>query len=152
MVDDRDVRRFTRIPDPPPPDFAQTWFAAYERGRDDGSREAFAIVDGDGTFLGLALAPYIERDTGTVELGYVVVPEARGRGVATAGLRMLTDWAFRQLGAERLELLISVENGASKRVAEHCGYRYEGTLRSLHVREGFREDTEMWSRLPGDPG
>jgi RimJ/RimL family protein N-acetyltransferase len=50
----------------------------------------------------------------------------------------------------RLELLISVENPASKRVAERCGYAVEGVLRSMHVREGFREDTEIWSRLPGD--
>jgi RimJ/RimL family protein N-acetyltransferase len=152
MVEDPAVRRFTRVPDPPPPDFAQTWYAAYERGRDDGSREAFAIVDADGGFLGLALAPSIDRAARTAELGYVVAPEARGRGVATAGLRLLTEWAFRELGAERLELLISVENPASKRVARHCGYTYEGTLRSVHVREGLRENTEIWSRLPGDRG
>lgn len=152
MVGDPAVRRFTRVPDPPPPDFAETWYAAYERGRDDGSREAFAIVDAAGTFLGLALAPNIERATRTAELGYVVMPEARGRGVATAGLRMLTAWGFRELGAERLELLISAENAASRRVAEHCGYTYEGTLRSVQLREGVREDTEIWSRLPGDPG
>jgi RimJ/RimL family protein N-acetyltransferase len=78
-----------------------------------------------------------------------VLPEARGRGAATAALRLLSEWAFAS-GLVRLELLISVENPASKRVAERCGYAFEGVLRSMHVREGFREDTEIWSRLPGD--
>ena len=41
------VRRFTRVPDPPPPDFASTWFTTYEEGRANGSREVFAIVAGD---------------------------------------------------------------------------------------------------------
>jgi RimJ/RimL family protein N-acetyltransferase len=150
LFDDPEVLRFTRLPDPPPPDFVETWFGLYERARRDGTREAFALVGGDGEFLGLALAPRIEREARTAELGYIVAPAARGRGVATAALRLLTDWAFGELGALRLELLIGVENPASKRVAERNGYRLEGVLRSLHFKQGLREDTEIWSRLPTD--
>ncbi|HJU36984.1 MAG TPA: GNAT family N-acetyltransferase [Gaiellaceae bacterium] len=150
MLDDPELLRFTRLPEPVPPGFAQTWLAGYEEGRTDGSRDAFAIVDADGVFLGLALAPRIEHDARTAELGYVVAPAARGRGVATEALRQLTEWAFSEQGMLRLELLISVENAASKRVAEHCGYVREGVLRSLHVKEGVREDTEIWSRLATD--
>ena len=150
MLDDPDLLRFTRVPEPVPPGFARIWLDRYEEGRTDGSREAFAIVDEDGSFLGLALAPRIEDDARTAELGYVVAPAARGRGVATEGLRQLTKWAFSHQGVLRLELLISVENIASKRVAERCGYVREGVLRSLHVKDGVREDTEIWSRLATD--
>ena len=48
MLDDRDVRRVTRIPDPPPADFARQWLDRYRAGRCDGTREAFAALDGDG--------------------------------------------------------------------------------------------------------
>jgi RimJ/RimL family protein N-acetyltransferase len=51
----------------------------------------------------------------------------------------------------RLELLISVDNAASKRVAEKGGYVREGVLRSFHVKQDVREDTEIWSRLSTDP-
>jgi RimJ/RimL family protein N-acetyltransferase len=149
LLDDPDVLRFTRVPEPPPPDFPETWLELYERGRRDGTREGFAVVD-DGEFLGLALAPRIEREARTAELGYIVAPAARGRGVATTALRLLTGWAFAELGALRLELLIGVANDASKRVAERNGYRLEGVLRSFHLKQGLREDTELWSRLPGD--
>jgi RimJ/RimL family protein N-acetyltransferase len=151
MLEDEDVLRFTRIPEPAPPDFVRTWFERYEEGRRDGTREAFAIEDGGGGFLGLAVVPTIDRETRTVELGYVVAPWARGRGAATEALRRLTEWAFGELGAERAELLISVDNEASKKVAERCGYVREGVLRSLHFKQGLREDTEIWSRLPTDP-
>jgi RimJ/RimL family protein N-acetyltransferase len=151
MLDDPDLLRFTRVPEPVPPGFARIWLDRYEDGRAEGNREAFAIVDADGGFLGLVLAPRIEDDARTAELGYVVAPAARGRGVATEALRQLTEWAFAERGLQRLELLISVENGASKRVAERCGYVREGVLRSLHVKEGVREDTEIWSRLASDP-
>jgi RimJ/RimL family protein N-acetyltransferase len=150
LTTDPDVLRFTRVPDPPPPRFVQTWLAAYEEGRRDGTREAFAIVgEGDGEFLGIAVAPQIDRTARTAELGYVVAPGARGRGVASEALGLLTDWAF-ALGMERLELLISVDNEASKRVAARCGYVREGILRSHYVKGDLREDTEIWSRLPSD--
>ncbi|HJQ73992.1 MAG TPA: GNAT family N-acetyltransferase [Gaiellaceae bacterium] len=150
MLDDPDSLRFTRIPEPVPDDFARTWHERYEAARRDGTREAFAIVDEDGGFLGVALAPQLDHDTRTAELGYVVAPEARGRGVATEALRQLTAWAFEQ-GMERLELLISVDNTASKKVAERCGYVREGVLRSAYFKQGRREDTEIWSRVAGDP-
>jgi RimJ/RimL family protein N-acetyltransferase len=151
MLADPDVVRFTRIPEPVPPGFASSWLASYEDARREGTREAFAIVDEGGGFLGIAVAPRIERETRTAELGYVVAPAARGRGVATEALLLLTEWAFAERGMERLELLISVDNPASKRVAERSGYVREGVLRSLWFKQGRREDTEIWSRLAGNP-
>jgi RimJ/RimL family protein N-acetyltransferase len=149
LVRDPDTPRYTRIPEPPPAGFVLRWLAGYEAGRVDGTREGFAIVDPAGAFLGLALAPSIEREAATAELGYVVAPAARSRGVATEALRRLTDWALAE-GMVRLELRISTENVASKRVALRCGYEHEGTLRSSYLKPGRREDTEIWSRLaPG---
>jgi RimJ/RimL family protein N-acetyltransferase len=150
MLDDPDLLRFTRIPEPVPPNFARTWLGLYEDGRRNGTREAFAIVE-DGAFLGLALAPRMDRETKTAELGYVVAAAARGRGVATEALRHLTAWAFGEREMFRLELMISVDNPASKGVAERCGYVLEGVLRSLHFKQDLREDTEIWSRLATDP-
>lgn len=151
MLDDPDNLRFTRVPEPVPPGFARAWLGIYEEERRTGTREGFAIVGDDGEFLGLALAPKIDRETRTAELGYVIAPEARGRGVATDALGRLTVWAFEELEMIRLELLISVDNGASKKVAERCGYVREGVLRSAYFKQGRREDTEIWSRLATDP-
>ena len=150
LLDDPLSLRFTRIPEPPPPGFPRLWLDMYEEARRDGSREAFAALDDDGSFLGLALAPDFDRAAREVELGYVVVPHARGRGVATAILRALTTWAFEQ-GALRATLIIGVDNPASARVAEHCGYVFEGVMRSIHFKGEQRMDAALWSRLPSDP-
>jgi RimJ/RimL family protein N-acetyltransferase len=151
MLGDPDLLRFTRIPEPVPPGFARTWLERYEEGRRGGNREAFAVVEETGELLGLVMAPEIDHETATAELGYVVAPGARGRGVASEALRQLTEWAFGELGMHRLELLISADNPASKKVAERCGYVREGVLRSSYVKPGRREDTEIWSRLATDP-
>ncbi len=102
-------------------------------------------------FLGLALAFAIDREGRELELGYTVTPAARGRGAATWAVRALTEWAVRELDPLRIQLQISADNAASKRVAERAGYVYEGTLRSVHFKQGTRQDMEVWSRLPDDP-
>jgi RimJ/RimL family protein N-acetyltransferase len=148
---DPDLLRFTRFPEPPPPEFLESWYRRYVEGRADGTREAFAVVDVNDELVGLAVIPTIDRTTRTAELGYVVAPEARGRGVGTAALALLTGWAFDEQRLFRLELLIGVDNFASKRVASRCGYSFEGVLRSLYFKQGRHEDTEIWSRLATDP-
>jgi len=71
VVDDPDVQRFTRVPVPAAPDFPARWLGTYEAGREDGTRIGFAVVDAEsGEQLGLALAPTIEPEEATAELGY----------------------------------------------------------------------------------
>ena len=150
LLEDADTLRFTRVPVPVPDGFPRTWLDSYEAGRRDGTREAFAAVDADGRFLGLALAPDIDREGREVELGYVVSPAARGRGIATRMLELLTRWAFDELGAVRIALIIDVANPASERVAQRCGYVRDGVIRSTHLKNDVRIDAGIWSRLASD--
>ena len=151
LIADPTTLHFTRVPEPPPEGFAQGWYERYAQGRETRSKEAFAIVGDDGTFLGLALAPAIDAEAGEAELGYIVAAHARGRGVASEALAQLTRWAFEERGIQRAYLIIDVDNPASKVVAERAGYSLEGVMRSTYLKQGRRSDTELWSRLPSDP-
>ena len=148
LIADPTILHFTRIAEPPEPGFPEWWLARYQRGREDGTAEAFAIEQ-DGRFLGLALVPTINAEDAEMELGYMVAAPARGRGVATEALRQLTAWAFER-GAQRLVLIIDVTNEASRTVAVRCGYALEGVMRSIHLKQGRRVDAELWSKLPSD--
>jgi len=150
MLDDPEILRFTRIPEPTPEDFPERWVERYRQARADGNGEGFAAIDGDGRFVGLALAPTIDREGAEVELGYIVPAHARGRGVGSEMLRQLTRWAFDEAGALRVVLIIDVENVASERIAERCGYVREGVMRSSYLKQGIRIDAAVWSRLPTD--
>jgi RimJ/RimL family protein N-acetyltransferase len=141
VLEDEETLRFTRVPVPVPEGFARRWLSRYA----EGDRAGFAIVE-DGEPVGLALAPTLDREELTAELGYIVLPDARGRGVAGEALAQLTDWALAQ-GMLRIELVIDVGNEPSKKVAARCGYELEGVLRSVHVKQGIRTDVELWSRL-----
>ena len=93
-----------------PEGFARSWYERYERRRADGDGEAFAIAGDDGAFLGLALAPTIDEEAAEAELGYIVAAHARGRGVASGALELLTRWAFDERGIQRAYLIIDVDN------------------------------------------
>jgi RimJ/RimL family protein N-acetyltransferase len=112
-----------------------------------------SIVGNDGAFLGeiiLFVRTPEAAETGTGEIAYIVAPAARGRGIATEAVRLLSLWALADLGLQRLQLTIRPGNASSTRVAEKAGYRLEGTLRPVKVIRGKRIDGSLYSLLPKD--
>jgi RimJ/RimL family protein N-acetyltransferase len=150
LTADPDVVRFTRVPAGADETFVRGWIRRYESGWEDGSRAGFAILGRDGGFLGFAAAVDLHLGHREGELGYLVAPAARGRGIARRAVQLLTRWGFDELGLIRLELRIDVENPASERVAERSGYRRDGVLRNVHFKAGLRCDLAIWSRLSQD--
>lgn len=57
------------------------------------------------------------------------------------------DYAFNELGLERIEARILESNIASKRAAEKFGYVREGTLRKYVYKNGRYEDVGIYSML-----
>jgi RimJ/RimL family protein N-acetyltransferase len=151
LAADPEVIRFTRVPSKPRQGFGATWIRAYDNGWEDGSRAGFAIVgEEDAAFLGMAAFVQLQRDEHEAEIGYIVAPAARGRGVAARAIRLLAAWGFAELGLFRIEAWIDVGNDVSKRVAERVGFAYEGVKRSVGFKEGRRADMAVYSLLPGE--
>ncbi|MEV8505201.1 GNAT family N-acetyltransferase [Actinoplanes sp. NPDC051475] len=93
----------------------------------------------------------VQPGRGQAEIGYWTGSWARGRGVATAAVRALSEHAFRT-GLARLELLTHRENALSQRVALAAGFQPEGVRRAaLPGHDGKRDDVLAYARLAGDP-
>jgi RimJ/RimL family protein N-acetyltransferase len=87
----------------------------------------------------------------TAEVSYFLRASARGRGLATRAVRLVTRWAFDELGIERIELRAHPENEASIRVAERAGFAREGIERASRAwPDGTRFDSILFSLLPGE--
>jgi RimJ/RimL family protein N-acetyltransferase len=151
LGDDPDVARFTYVRAPWNDQKARSWLQRYVDGWRDGTLAGFAIESSsDGEFLGfLAIVKY-DAEGREAEIGYMVAPAARGRGVAGRALSLATEWCLGTLGLQRVELRIDVLNARSLRVAERLGYVREGVLRSVHFKQGQRVDLAVYSRLPAD--
>ena len=122
---------------------------AFVRGEIEGVGEHQYAIEVDGRVAG-AIGMSVNRNR-TGHIGYWCAPEARGRGVVTRALRLLSRYGLDELGLQRLELMTDPDNHASQRVAEKAGYRREAVLRShLDHPDGRRRDSVMFSLLPGE--
>ncbi|WP_328554929.1 MULTISPECIES: GNAT family N-acetyltransferase [unclassified Streptomyces] len=120
-----------------------------------GTGVSFCVTDAetDGT-LGHIGVNEIDHVMSCARVGYWVLPEARGRQVATRALTLAARYAFVDLALHRLDLGHAVGHEVSCRVAERCGFRYEGTLRGAMFEAGRHDafrDVHLHGRLVTDP-
>ncbi|MGZ4587769.1 MAG: GNAT family N-acetyltransferase [Mycobacteriaceae bacterium] len=81
-------------------------------------------------------------------LGYWIVPPERGRGVATAAVRLITPWALDALNLKRLEAWVQPQNLASQRVLRNAGFQKEGRLRNFLATGSGVSDALVFSVIP----
>ena len=84
------------------------------------------------------------------EVGYWCAPWARGRGVMSAAVRLVRDWAFDVLELERLELTADVDNIGSQRVAQAAGFRREGVMRGYLTARDRRTNDVLFGMVASD--
>jgi RimJ/RimL family protein N-acetyltransferase len=147
------ARWIHQIPSPYEERDARAYVLATETAWREGSGAFFAFADrADGTLAGSIAIHVTSQEASAVEVGYWTSAAARGRGLTTRALRLISRWALGDAGAQRIQLRADVRNLASLRVAEKAGYTREGTLRSagLNARQGRRIDYAVFSLLPGE--
>jgi RimJ/RimL family protein N-acetyltransferase len=152
LLNDPDVRRWNPARACPDLDTAEQWC---RDGADwsDGSHATWhAVLRDTGRMVANVSLFAIDLDDLVAEIGYRVLPSARGRGVATQMVDAVTRWAFTERGLARVQLEHAVPNLPSCRVAVSAGFAPEGTARSAYaVPDGTREDCHIHGRLATDP-
>ncbi len=87
------------------------------------------------------------KDDRLAKLGYWIRSSATGRGAAPAAVLLARDWAFRETGLNRLEIVCAFGNTRSRRVAEKVGATREGVLRRRLLLPSGPSDAIMYSLL-----
>ena len=82
-----------------------------------------SICELDGTCVGLVWMNVRETDRSTGSIGYWLLRRARGRGLATSAVRLLSTWTVRELGITNLRIVVAPDNERSQRLAERSGFR-----------------------------
>lgn len=80
-----------------------------------------------GEVIGFAGLKFLE-DRQEVDVGYRLVPEHWGKGLATEATRACIEYGFAELGMERIIAMMMPANVGSIRVAEKCGMAREGLI------------------------
>ncbi|MER7753109.1 GNAT family protein [Kitasatospora sp. NPDC097643] len=101
----------------------------------------------DGTLVGGVMFVKFDAAGGNCEIGVWTEPASEGRGLITAAVRHLLDYAFVTRGLHRAEWWTSTANTRSQAAARRAGMRQEGLLREYVLHNGVREDYQIWAVL-----
>jgi RimJ/RimL family protein N-acetyltransferase len=113
----------------------------------------FDVIDGTiDQFVGKTILSQVNRRYQMATLSYWVRTSRVGEGIATKAARLATQYGFEKLGFQRIEIVVSIENAPSLRVAEKIGAVREGLLRNRLRLHGFPYDVYMYSLIPEDYG
>ncbi len=90
-------------------------------------------------------------ESGYFEIGYWVRSSAAGQGYITEAVKLLVDFAFTHLQANRVEIRCNERNERSAAVARRLGFVQEGRLRNHALTHlGELQTTLVFSLTPED--
>lgn len=126
---------------------ARLWAENGLLGPDDGK----LIVTGGTEMLGLVSWRKIEvRSSYFWNIGILLMPHARGRGVGTQAQRLLVRYLFAHTPVVRIEADTENDNIPEQRALEKAGFTREGVLRSVVFRDGRWRDGVLYAILRDD--
>jgi len=132
-------------------DDCKTFAAARDENWGKGQVYSFVIFDANsGRVLGACGLSDIDRVNRRANLGYWVKTGETGKGVATTAARLVAIIALTDIGLQRIEIVASVENKASQRVAEKLGAAMEGVLRNRLRLQDRQHHAVSYSLTPED--
>lgn len=125
---DPSVARFSPVPDDVSPDGARRWICGDSQRRERGLALDLVIspVVGDLVWGEVGLRGF-DMAVGRAEIGWWLAPDLRRRGLASAAVALLADWALAPpLGLRQVWARVATDNVASSRVAAAAGFRLLG--------------------------
>jgi RimJ/RimL family protein N-acetyltransferase len=105
--------------------------------------ELAVTAAGDDAFLGSMILHSFHDQHRRCEVGFWLVPAARGRGVGSRAVALAVSWAFDALDLLRVEMTTTPDNEAVPALARRLGFAQEGVLRRRNVERGERVDV-VW--------
>jgi RimJ/RimL family protein N-acetyltransferase len=116
----------------------QAW--AEEKSRQKLENDAFhwVIEDKNGAPVGSISTHNCHPRNGTFSYGVDVAPEERGKGYASAAIRLVLKYYFEELRYQKVTVPVHANNPASINLHEKLGFQREGTLRRmLFTQSGY---------------
>lgn len=144
--DERTQHWLGRMPSPYSAAEARTWLDLNLEGQATGKKLTWAVTTPDTDFLLGAINIF---DIGEVdcEIGYWAHPGARGQGLTTEAMRLVTEHAFRELGVRRVRACAALDNAASRHVIESVGLTQTGIERLGTVLRSGPADVALYDVL-----
>lgn len=121
-------------------------FIFFARGKGSTGRD-FAI-EANGTFAGILTLHYGEDVYAhTAQIGYAVLPQLQGQGIATRAIQCAVSFAREKRGLQRVYANVLSENAASRRALGKAGFAHEATLHCGAKKAGRLQDLCVYAQV-----
>jgi [ribosomal protein S5]-alanine N-acetyltransferase len=110
----------------------------------------FFIQEDANNFIGLIGLTMGKPGYNNAEIWYKLHPDFWNKGFATESVKWLLDFGFNNLKLHRIEAGCAIENQASIKVLEKCGFKREGHTRKLLPIHGQWHDNYGYALLEED--
>ncbi len=123
---------------------ALAWVASWSQRWEAETDVSWALVRvGSDEVVGQVGLRTVFLEAAQAQMSYWLLPDVRGRGLAASGTRAVQEWAFAEVGLQRLYLQHSIQNSRSCGVAAAAGFALEGTLRRYMLHADGLHDTHV---------
>ena len=147
MLTTEEVSRFISPP-PTTVEGFERFIAWTRRQREAGQYVCFGVVpEGMTTAVGLFQVRSMEPGFASAEWGFVIGSPYWGTGLFVAGAELVLEFAFKTIGAFRLEARSAVQNARGNGALRKLGAVREGVLRKAFLLRGTHHDQNIWSIL-----
>lgn len=120
----------------------------HEHGMIQKNLEMLLITDKKDRIVGMLQRVKQQSYSTGYEIGFLIYKKSdRKKGYATEALNLFTAYAFETHPIERLELATHTKNIGAQKVAEKCGYSFEGVNRKACYIRGRATDLKRYSIL-----
>jgi RimJ/RimL family protein N-acetyltransferase len=106
----------------------------------------FAIDVNGEAVGGIGLVLHDDVDRCSAEVGYWLGEKYWGRGITTAALIALTEYAFKELHLTRVYAVPYARNAASIKVLRKAGYICEGLMQRSAIKDGVVLDQFLFAK------
>jgi len=114
-------------------------------------REYVFIILHEGCFAGVIGFKDTDRLNQRTEIGYWLAEEMQGKGIVTQAVKKLCQFAYEELGINRIQIKCAVGNFPSKKVPRRLNFQLEGVERDGELlSDGQFTDLEVYSLLKSE--
>ena len=123
---DDEVAKWNPVPDDRSLQHAQRWIGGWGERQRVGLSIDFVIVAPDDAPAGEVGLSSFDELHGAAEIGFWLLPEFRGRGLAGSAVALVARWATEVVGVRLLHARTHADNGAAQGVLHAAGFIARG--------------------------
>lgn len=110
----------------------------------------FAVVNDDNQYCGTISLKNISKQDSNAEFAIVMRLDTQGSGLALQASKEILQYAFKELGLNRIYLNVLSDNGKAKHFYEKLGFQKEGCFKKHICINGVFRDLDWYGILKED--